>query len=112
MSAVAIAIPFDTLAFVRKLETAGVPSVQAEAQAEALSDVIQKAETSRLQELATKGDVRELELKLATTKAELQKAVEVAKNETIKWMIGLALAQLTMMAGILVALVRVLPGGH
>ncbi|HAT49607.1 MAG: DUF1640 domain-containing protein [Nitrospirae bacterium] len=112
MSAVAIAIPFDTLAFVRKLETAGVPSVQAEAQAEAISDVIQKVETSRLQELATKGDVREFELKLATTKAELQKEIEVAKNETIKWMIGLALAQLTMMAGILVALVRVLPGGH
>jgi hypothetical protein len=62
--------------------------------------------------LATKGDVRGLELRLETTKAELQKEIEVAKNETIKWMVGLALAQLAMMTGILMTLVRVLPGGH
>ncbi|MBF0341404.1 MAG: DUF1640 domain-containing protein [Magnetococcales bacterium] len=59
-----IAIPFDTLAFVKKLETAGVPSAQAEAQAEALSDVLQKVEESRLKELATKGDILRLESNL------------------------------------------------
>ena len=116
MVTTAIAIPFDTLAFAKELETAGIPSAHAEAQAKALSGVLQKVEESRLQELATKGDVRELELrlegKIETTKAELQKEIEVAKNETIKWMVGLALAQLAMMAGILTTLVRVLPSGH
>ncbi|MEO5341549.1 MAG: hypothetical protein H7837_13710 [Magnetococcus sp. MYC-9] len=53
MSTATFAIPFDTLAFVKKLETAGVPSAQAEAQAEALSGVLQKVEEYRLQELAT-----------------------------------------------------------
>lgn len=102
MSIAAIAIPFDTLAFVRRLENAGVPSAQAEAQVEMLSDVIQKVESSRMQESATKGDIdlakmelqkeiREVELKLEakieTTKAELRKDVETAKVETIKWVI-------------------------
>jgi hypothetical protein len=105
MSTTAFAVPFDTLAFVKKLEIAGVPAAQAEAQAEALSGVLQKVEEYRLQELATKGDVREAELRM-------EAKIEVAKNETIKWMVGLALAQLAMMAGILMTLVRVLPGGH
>ncbi len=42
----------------------------------------------------------------------METKIEIAKNETIKWMTGLALAQLAMMAGILMTLVRVLPGGH
>ncbi|MBF0627381.1 MAG: hypothetical protein HQL91_04085 [Magnetococcales bacterium] len=75
-----IAIPFDTLAFVRKLENAGVPSPQAEAQAEALSDAFQKVEESRFRgELATKGDVE-------LAKAELRRDIEAAKVETIKWL--------------------------
>ncbi|MBF0614207.1 MAG: DUF1640 domain-containing protein [Magnetococcales bacterium] len=58
------AIPFDTLAFVKELESAGVPPAQAEAQAKALSGVIQHLEESRLKELATKGDLKELELRM------------------------------------------------
>lgn len=71
------AIPFDTLAFAKELENAGVPSKQAEAQAKALSGVLQKVEESRLQELATKGDILRLE-----------KEIEVAKVETIKWVVA------------------------
>ena len=119
MSTTAFAVPFDTLAFVKKLETAGVPSSQAEAQVEMLSDVLQKVEETRLRELATKGDVEiaklELQKEIESVRREIEsvrREIEVAKNETIKWMIGLALAQLAMMAGILMTLVRVLPGGH
>ncbi|MBF0436820.1 MAG: DUF1640 domain-containing protein [Magnetococcales bacterium] len=71
------AIPFDTLAFAKELESAGVPSAQAEAQAKALSGVLQKVEESRLQELATKGDILRLE-----------KEIEVAKVETIQWVVA------------------------
>ncbi|MEO5346775.1 MAG: CCDC90 family protein [Magnetococcus sp. YQC-9] len=54
----AIAILFDTLAFAKELESAGVPTAQAEAQAKALSNVLQKVEEVRLKELATKGDIQ------------------------------------------------------
>ncbi|MEO5364623.1 MAG: CCDC90 family protein, partial [Magnetococcus sp. DMHC-8] len=104
--------PFDTLAFAKELETAGVPPAQAEAQAKALSGVLQKVEEYRLQELATKGDILRLEGEIGKAENRMEVKVEVAKNETIKWMVGLALAQLAMMAGILMTLVRVLPGGH
>ncbi|MBF0164924.1 MAG: DUF1640 domain-containing protein [Magnetococcales bacterium] len=57
----AIAIPFDTLAFAKELESAGVPTAQAEAQAKALSNVLQKVEEARLKELATKGDIQLLQ---------------------------------------------------
>ena len=112
MSTTAFAVPFDTLAFVKKLETAGVPSSQAEAQVEMLSDVLQKVEETRLRELATKGDVEIAKLELQKEIESVRREIEVAKNETIKWMVGLALAQLAMMTGILMTLVRVLPGGH
>ncbi|MBF0184972.1 MAG: hypothetical protein HQM06_11365 [Magnetococcales bacterium] len=69
------------LAFAKELETAGVPTAQAEAQAKALSNVLQKVEESRLQELATKEDVE-------LAKLELRKEIETAKVETIKWVIA------------------------
>jgi hypothetical protein len=47
----------DTLAYAKKLIEAGVPQKQAEVQAEALSDAFQG-------EVATKGDIKELENKI------------------------------------------------
>ncbi|MBF0214785.1 MAG: DUF1640 domain-containing protein, partial [Magnetococcales bacterium] len=81
-------VPFDTLAFVKELETAGVPPAQAEAQAKALSGVLQKVEESRLQDLSTKGDILRLEKEIELTKAELRRDIEASKVETIKWVIA------------------------
>ena len=50
------AITFDTLKFTKRLEEAGVPRKQAEAQAEAFRE----AQETQLDELATKRDVMEL----------------------------------------------------
>ena len=100
MSTTAFAIPFDTLAFAKELETAGVPPAQAEAQAKALSGVLQKVEEYRLQELATKGDVLRLEKEIELAKAELRKDIEAAKVETIKWVIVTGVAILGGMATI------------
>ena len=50
---------FDTLHYAKKLQEAGVPTAQAEAQAEALAEIIES-------ELATKRDLKELELRLVT----------------------------------------------
>ncbi len=62
----------DTLQYANKLKAAGVPDRQAEVQAETLAEVL-------VDKLATKQD---LDLKLA----EL-------KNELIKWVAGLSVAQ-------------------
>jgi len=77
------AITFDTLRFVERLETAGIPRAHAKAEAEALSEVLE----SGMQELATKKD---LQIALADMKADL-----------IKWVIGLALAQIGLLMGVL-----------
>ena len=76
-------IAFDTLKFVEKLEKAGVPREQAKAEAEALAEVLD----SGAQELVTKKD---LVIALAELKADL-----------MKWVIGLALAQVGLLVGIL-----------
>jgi hypothetical protein len=76
-------ITFDTLKFVEKLEKAGVPREQAKAEAEALAEVLD----SGAQELVTKKD---LVIALAELKADL-----------MKWVIGLALAQVGLLVGIL-----------
>lgn len=50
-------IPFDTHAYVKKLEAVGVPEAQAEVQAEAIAALVND-------QLATKRDLLELELRL------------------------------------------------
>lgn len=96
------AIPFDTLAFVKELETAGVPPAQAEAQTRALSAVLQKVEETRLSELVTKGDLQ-LEIE------KIRREIAETKADLIKWMIGLAMAQLGLLTGILIAILRLTP---
>ncbi len=95
-----IAVPFDTLAFMRELETAGIPSAHAEAQAKAICGAFQRVEESRLQDLATKGDVLRLEKEIELAKAELRKDIESAKVEIIKWVIVTGIAILGGMTAI------------
>ena len=74
------AITFDTLKFANKLKSAGVPDKQAEAEAEALSEVLEV----NLKELVTK---EYLDTKLQQELAPLRTDLAV-----LKWMIGLILA--------------------
>lgn len=73
-------ITFDTHKFVRRLQQAGVSEAQAEAIVDALREAYGEAE------LATKQDLRALEMKLETR-------FEALKGEMtlIKWMLGLLL---------------------
>ncbi|MBF0188430.1 MAG: hypothetical protein HQL50_10955 [Magnetococcales bacterium] len=48
--------------------------------------MLQEVQKARLDELATKGDLRELELRLEARQAE-------AKTERIKWVAGMLIAQ-------------------
>ena len=85
-------ITFDTLAFTEELTTAGVPETHAKAQARAMSKVLGS------QELATKLDIKNLELSLELKIAE-------TKTEILKWLIGLLVAQ----TGIIIAAFKLIP---
>jgi len=62
-----MAVTFDTLEYVNELKAADVPDKQAEAQAKAMRRVLDTALTDHASALATKGDLRELELRLQNT---------------------------------------------
>ena len=66
-------VTFDTLAYAKKLKSAGVPEAQAEIQAEALKEIINS-------ELVTKRHLTE------------------AKVEIIKWVAGMLVAQAAIVA--------------
>jgi len=116
-------LTFDTLKFANRLKTAGVPAVQAEAEADALSEVLE----TNLSELATKSDLREVETglrheisdlrkdmdagfagvdaKLEKTESAFRQEMTNMKFELLKWMIGLLVAQ----TGLLLALLKFFP---
>lgn len=76
-------VTFDTLKFVKRLESAGVPMPQAEAMAEAF---------------------REATGEELVTKDYLKAEIEAAKNDLVKWMAGMLIAQ----AALIAALVKLL----
>jgi hypothetical protein len=73
-------VTFDTLKFANRLKDAGVSSVQAEAEASAIAEALTTSD------LSTKSDLTEL------------------KYDLLKWMFGIALAQVGLLVGILVKL--------
>lgn len=77
-------ISFDTLKFANRLKAAGVPPQQAEAEAEALAEVM--AEAVKASDLTTKADLHESEMRI------------------VKWVIGMALAQFALLVGVLMKL--------
>ena len=81
------AITFDTLKFANKLKSAGVPDKQAEAEAEALSEVLE----INLKELATKQNIR---LEVRDLEHRLDARFERIDGELklTRWMLGVMLA--------------------
>ncbi|MDD2865454.1 MAG: DUF1640 domain-containing protein [Methylococcales bacterium] len=103
-----LAIPFDTLEFASDLIDGGVPEPQAKAIAKTVSKAQQKNNAEiveqikhdyRLDDVATKRDIKELELKIELVKADLQRDIESVRKEIsdsrtdlIKWFVGTAFA--------------------
>lgn len=79
------ALAIDTLDYARKLIDAGVPEKQAEVQARVLAEIVESS-------LATKRDIKELELKI-----ELK--IEQIKSSLTKWIIGTFLTLLGVIIG-------------
>ena len=77
-------ISFDTLAFVKQLKSVGYADSQAEAQAQTINKALSDFQNSRLNEFATRADL----------KTEITKA----KVEIIKWVTGMLVAQAAIVA--------------
>ncbi len=91
------AITFDTLAYAKRLQQAGVPAEQAEIQAEALRDVVDE-------NLATKQDVALLQRDIKGFESTLRRDIAEMKFDAIKWPIGL----LAVQTGLIITVVKLL----
>lgn len=89
-------LTFDTLKFAKTLTAAGVPSAQAEAEAEALANALE--ESGKTANLTTKQD-------LAIVKAELEVKIAEMKSELIRWVVGVGMLQTAMIAALLMKLI-------
>ncbi len=72
---------FDTLQFVERLTKAGISPEHAKAEAEALKDALKSTEIA--------------------TKADLQIALAELRTDLIKWIAGLAFAQIALLVALL-----------
>jgi len=86
-------ITFDTLKFVEHLREAGVSEAHTKAMSDAQKDLL--AEVFEQKELATKTDIKELELKITETKAEL-----------VRWVVGAGFLQTILIAALLMKLIK------
>lgn len=86
-----VTMAFDSLAYTRQLEKAGFTREQAEAQAEVFRTFADAVEERNRQDLATKGNLRETELRL-------QKEIQELKYAMLKWQIGVGIVLAGMMA--------------
>ena len=82
---------FDSLGYFEKLKSAGVPDEQARVQAAAFREFTAMQDERARQDLATRADLRETELRL---RAEIEKM----KYDLLKWQIGGWLALAAIMA--------------
>jgi hypothetical protein len=104
----AYAIHFDTLAYANKLKESGIPSNQAETQAEALAEILEK-------HIVTKHDLNSLkhhmDLKFSGVDAKfsgvdakfssIDAKFSELKAEMIKWVIGISAAQAAIIISLL-----------
>lgn len=70
------AIAFDTLSYAKKMVKVGFTQQQAEGQAEAMAEIIDE-------KLATKQDIRELDLKIEANKNELLQKIDLNRGELL-----------------------------
>ena len=106
-----IVAPLDTHRIVKRLMEAGF----SDAQAETVTDVVREARVSDISDLVTKADLvaseARIEARISAVEPKISSVetkISDAKADIIKWVIGLLFVQ----GGIVVSLIRLLPGGH
>ncbi len=83
-----VAIAFDTLAYSKTLQAAGMPPEQADALAKAQKTALDEMVAAK--EIATQADILRLENKM-----------EANKHEILKWLIGMTVAQTSLVIAVI-----------
>lgn len=84
---------FDSLAYFEKLKASGVPEEQARVQANAFRDFSNIQDEKARNELATKMDVLQAEMRLS-------ERIEAGKHEMLKWLVGLLITQSALLVAV------------
>lgn len=90
---------FDTLTYFEELKQAGVPEAQAKVQATTFHDFAREQREQNLRELATKADLRELELRLLNRIQEVRIEVKESQNALRNWFVGTSIAIIAALIG-------------
>ena len=93
-------ITFDTLRFVTRLKDSGLSESQSLAITEAFKEAHGEAE------VATRNDLRELELKLEVRFKEMDAKMAETKAELIRWVVGAGFLQTALIAALLMKLIK------
>ncbi len=99
-------LTFDTHEFVKKLKDVGFSEEQAEVitslQKTTSSNTLEQARHDYdLDNLATKRDLREIELKIELVRSELKRDIAETKAELIRWVVGVGLLQTVLITALL-----------
>ena len=94
-------ITFDTHLFIKKLKNIGCPEKQAEVHAEVLKDAFSEYSTNHKKELATKQDIKNLEVNLKNLEINLKNDMKHLATKTdivdiMKWVAGMLVAQVAV----------------
>lgn len=81
-------VTFDTLAYSKALQAAGLPPEQAEALTQAQKAVLTEVFATR--DLARQSDI-----------ARLEARIETIRRDLIKWIVGVAAAQIALLLGLI-----------
>ena len=103
------AITIDTYALITTLKDAGVPEQQAKAQIDAMAKFVEVTREQiehdhKLDDTASKRDIREIELKIELAKSELKRDIAESKAELVRWVIGAGFLQVALIAGLILRL--------
>jgi len=106
-------LTFDTHEFIKELKNAGFSEQQAEAitklQKTVIGSTLEQAKHDyQLDDLATKRDLKELELKVDAGIRELElkvaKDIAESKAELVRWVVGVGVLQMTLIVGLMLKL--------
>lgn len=113
-------LTFDKLAYVDRLKAAGMGEREARALADGLDQALREEVATRTDLAAVRtdlaadiaavrtdltADIAAVRTDLAAVKHELQDEIQTVKHDMLRWMVGVAFAQV----GLTVAIIRLLP---
>jgi len=93
-------ITFDTLKFAQHLKSSGMPEEQAKSIAEAFRDAQQETK------VATRGDLKELELSMKKEIKEVGLKIADAKADLVRWVVSAGILQTAIIAMLIVTLLK------